>query len=69
MCVVRLRAPTIGHLHSCWDFGFYYITNLDFPGDQKPVLKANIASHPAPPAPPPHPPAAKAQQSENFMWL
>ena len=43
MCAVRSRAPTTGDLHFCWDAGFYCSTDLDFPGDQKPVLKASAA--------------------------
>lgn len=43
LCVVRLRAPAIGRLHSCCDVGFYSITNLYFPGDQKPFWKAWFA--------------------------
>lgn len=45
-----LRAPTTGDLHSCWDIGFYYMTNLDFPGDQKPALKASITFSPPKPS-------------------
>lgn len=50
MCVVRLRAPTIGDLNSCWDVGFCYINDLDFPGDQRPILKASIAFFPPKPS-------------------
>lgn len=35
-----------GRLHSCCDVDFCSITNLYFPGDQKPFWKASFASFP-----------------------
>lgn len=45
--MVRLKAPAIDALDSCCDVGFYSITNLYFPGDQKPFQKTSFVSFPS----------------------
>lgn len=43
--LVLLTGPSA--LLVCW---LYYITNMDFPGDQRPVLKVSFAFFPQCPA-------------------